>query len=125
MRWGCSQLLWCVETSACVQMCLIMDEVDGMSAGDRGGVADLIQTLKGAKLPIICICNDKYNQKLKSLRNHCLELDFRWDLCSSSPSTAPSCTGVCCYRMMGCCPSHQSVRIVQTCLPPYSKHLSC
>lgn len=25
------------------QLCLIMDEVDGMSAGDRGGVADLIQ----------------------------------------------------------------------------------
>ena len=58
-------------------MVLIMDEVDGMSAGDRGGVADLIQTLKGAKLPIICICNDKYNQKLKSLRNQCLELDYR------------------------------------------------
>ena len=70
--------------SAVMQMCLIMDEVDGMSAGDRGGVADLIQTLKGAKLPIICICNDKYNQKLKSLRNHCLELDFRCDPCSSS-----------------------------------------
>lgn len=54
-----------------------MDEVDGMSAGDRGGVPDLIQTIKSAKLPIICICNDKYNQKLKSLRNSCLELDFR------------------------------------------------
>lgn len=64
-----------------MQLCLIMDEVDGMSAGDRGGVADLIQTMKTAKLPIICICNDKYNQKLKSLRNHCLELDFR---CASS-----------------------------------------
>ena len=62
---------------AAAQMVLIMDEVDGMSAGDRGGVADLIHTLKGAKLPIICICNDKYNQKLKSLRNHCLELDYR------------------------------------------------
>ncbi|CAL8468443.1 g7983 [Coccomyxa elongata] len=59
------------------KLCLIMDEVDGMSAGDRGGVPDLIQTIKSAKLPIICICNDKYNQKLKSLRNSCLELDFR------------------------------------------------
>lgn len=66
-----------------------MDEVDGMSAGDRGGVADLIQTLKGAKLPIICICNDKYNQKLKSLRNHCLELDFR-----SAPLQCPIVTSV-------------------------------
>jgi replication factor C subunit 1 len=25
---------------------LIMDEVDGMSGGDRGGVADLIQSIK-------------------------------------------------------------------------------
>lgn len=54
-----------------------MDEVDGMSAGDRGGVADLIVTIAKSKIPIIAICNDKYNQKLKSLRNHCLELEYR------------------------------------------------
>jgi DNA polymerase III delta prime subunit len=28
-------------------------------------------------MPIICICNDKYSQKLKSLRTHTLELEFR------------------------------------------------
>eukprot|EP00798_Chlamydomonas_sp_ICE-L_P029741 gene29741-biopygen4371 len=56
---------------------LIMDEVDGMSGGDRGGVQDLIQTIKSSKVPIICICNDKWNQKLKSLRKYCVELDFR------------------------------------------------
>ena len=55
-----------------------MDEVDGMSGGDRGGVTDLIDTIKRSKVPIIAICNDKYNQKLKSLRNHCLELEYRW-----------------------------------------------
>ena len=54
-----------------------MDEVDGMSGGDRGGVADLIKTIARSKVPIITICNDKYNQKLRSLRNHTLELDFR------------------------------------------------
>jgi hypothetical protein len=46
-----------------------MDEVDGMSGGDRGGVADLMATIARSKIPIICICNDKYNQKLRSLRN--------------------------------------------------------
>ncbi|XP_042483275.1 replication factor C subunit 1 isoform X1 [Macadamia integrifolia] len=56
---------------------LIMDEVDGMSAGDRGGVADLIASIKVSKIPIICICNDRYSQKLKSLVNHCLLLSFR------------------------------------------------
>lgn len=28
-------------------------------------------------MPILCICNDKYSQKLKSLKNHCIELEFR------------------------------------------------
>ncbi|GLC37764.1 hypothetical protein PLESTB_001474400 [Pleodorina starrii] len=56
---------------------LIMDEVDGMSGGDRGGIQDLMDTIKRSRIPIICICNDKYNQKLRSLRNHCMELEFR------------------------------------------------
>lgn len=56
---------------------LIMDEVDGMSAGDRGGIADLIASIKISKIPIICICNDRYSQKLKSLVNYCLLLSFR------------------------------------------------
>ena len=86
-----------------VQMVLIMDEVDGMSAGDRGGVADLIQTLKGAKLPIICICNDKYNQKLKSLRNHCLELDYR-----SAPIPACLTEG----EVAPCMPGSQAAAII-------------
>ncbi|XP_076902489.1 replication factor C subunit 1-like [Bidens hawaiensis] len=55
---------------------LIMDEVDGMSGGDRGGVADLILSIKMSKIPIICICNDRYSQKLKSLVNYCFPLNF-------------------------------------------------
>jgi replication factor C subunit 1 len=38
---------------------IIMDEVDGMSSGDRGGVASIIQMIKNSKVPIICICNDR------------------------------------------------------------------
>jgi len=30
---------------------LIMDEVDGMSGGDRGGVADLINSIKARRAP--------------------------------------------------------------------------
>lgn len=39
-------------------------------------MSDLIASIKVAKLPIICICNDKYKQSLKSLKNHCLELTW-------------------------------------------------
>lgn len=38
---------------------IIMDEVDGMSSGDRGGVSAIIQMIKNSKIPIICICNDR------------------------------------------------------------------
>ena len=58
------------------KMCLIMDEVDGMSGGDRGGVQELITCIKLSKIPIICICNDKYNQKLKSLQNYTQDMPF-------------------------------------------------
>ena len=55
---------------------LIMDEVDGMSSGDRGGVAELISLIKITKIPIICICNDRYSTKLKSLLPHCEDCTF-------------------------------------------------
>lgn len=41
-----------------------MDEVDGVGAGDRGGIAALIKIIKESKSPIICICNDRQNVKL-------------------------------------------------------------
>ncbi|XP_071709614.1 replication factor C subunit 1 isoform X2 [Rutidosis leptorrhynchoides] len=66
-----------VNSSKHPKAVLIMDEVDGMSAGDRGGVADLILSIKMSKIPIICICNDRYSQKLKSLINYCTLLTFR------------------------------------------------
>lgn len=66
-----------MERSQHPKTVLIMDEVDGMSAGDRGGVADLIASIKNSSIPIICICNDRYSQKLKSLVSYCLLLSFR------------------------------------------------
>lgn len=57
--------------------CVIMDEVDGMSGNeDRGGTAELILLIKKTKVPIICICNDRNHEKIRSLANHCLDLRF-------------------------------------------------
>ena len=56
---------------------IIMDEVDGVGAGDRGGIQALIQVIKETKTPIICICNDRQNQKLKSLLNYVYDLKFQ------------------------------------------------
>jgi len=56
---------------------IVMDEVDGVGAGDRGGIQALIQVIKVTKCPIICICNDRQSQKLKSLINYCYDLKFQ------------------------------------------------
>mmetsp|Transcript_51976 Transcript_51976/g.96173 ORF Transcript_51976/g.96173 Transcript_51976/m.96173 type:complete len:892 (-) Transcript_51976:2-2677(-) len=56
--------------------CLIMDEVDGMGAGDRGGIAALIKMIKKTRNPIMCICNDSHSQKVRSLANSCYDLKF-------------------------------------------------
>lgn len=32
------------------KICIVMDEVDGMSAGDRGGMAELIQLIKNTQV---------------------------------------------------------------------------
>jgi replication factor C subunit 1 len=52
---------------------LLMDEVDGC---DRGGVGEVIQMIKRAKIPILCTCNDRYAQKLRSLVNYVEDMKF-------------------------------------------------
>ena len=53
-----------------------MDEVDGMSSGDRGGITAIIQMIKNSKVPIICICNDRSSEKIRSLATHCYDVRF-------------------------------------------------
>ncbi|KAA6362592.1 MAG: putative DNA replication factor C, large subunit [Streblomastix strix] len=58
------------------RICVIMDEVDGMGGGDRGGLTELVKLIDDTSVPIICICNDKHSKKMKTLRDHCADLPF-------------------------------------------------
>ncbi|KAJ8733747.1 hypothetical protein PYW07_014298 [Mythimna separata] len=56
---------------------LVMDEVDGMAGNeDRGGLQELIALIKSSSVPIICMCNDRNSQKMRSLVNYCYDLRF-------------------------------------------------
>lgn len=65
---------------------ILMDEVDGMSSGDRGGIQELvsyvcmndikIKIIKTTQTPIICICNDRDSSKVRTLANNCYDLLF-------------------------------------------------
>jgi replication factor C subunit 1 len=69
-----------------------MDEVDGMSAGDRGGVGALNTLIKKTKvkstlkifrrrtdfqIPMVLICNDRTLQKMKPLQSTTFNMTFR------------------------------------------------
>ena len=69
---------------------IIMDEVDGMSSGDKGGLAELItfinpnKNIKSKKNykkiiydnPIICICNNDKDKKMNDLKKECEYIKF-------------------------------------------------
>ncbi|PKS06915.1 hypothetical protein jhhlp_005511 [Lomentospora prolificans] len=59
------------------KMVLIMDEVDGMSAGDRGGVAALAKFCKKTEVPLILICNDRRLPKMKPFDHVALDIKFQ------------------------------------------------
>ena len=56
---------------------LIMDEVDGMSAGDRGGVGALAAVCRKTSVPIVLICNDRRLPKMKPFDTVAWDLPFR------------------------------------------------
>ncbi|KAK3675111.1 DNA replication factor C complex subunit Rfc1 [Recurvomyces mirabilis] len=59
------------------KLVLIMDEVDGMSAGDRGGVGALAAVCKKSQIPMILICNDRKLPKMKPFDFVTYDLGFR------------------------------------------------
>jgi replication factor C subunit 1 len=59
------------------QVVLVMDEVDGMSAGDRGGVGALAAIVKKTQVPIILICNDRKQPKMNPFNTIVYEMQFR------------------------------------------------
>lgn len=58
-------------------MVLIMDEVDGMSAGDRGGVGAMAAVAKKTQIPLILICNERRLPKMKPFDHVTFEIPFR------------------------------------------------
>ncbi|KAH9597331.1 ATPase [Trypanosoma melophagium] len=55
------------SASSYTKIILLMDEVDGC---DIGGVGEVIQMIKSTTIPIVCTCNDRWHQKLRSLLNY-------------------------------------------------------
>ncbi len=61
---------------------ILVDEVDGISAVDRGGISELISLIDSAKYPVIITANDIWDKKFNDLRKKSelitlREIDYR------------------------------------------------
>ena len=51
---------------------LVISEIDG--GGDYGFISTLLECIKETHIPIICICDDRYNQNIKPILNYCFDI---------------------------------------------------
>ena len=54
---------------------ILVDDLECTS--DYGFLATLIECIKETNIPIICICNDRYNQSFKTLVGYCADAKFQ------------------------------------------------
>ena len=56
---------------------IIMDEVDGVTGTDIGGIPEVLRTLEETKHPMILTCNDAWQSKLAPVRSQCKLVEMK------------------------------------------------
>lgn len=51
---------------------LVVSDIDS-SGGDYGFISSLVECIKETKIPVICICDDRYNQNIKPILPYCID----------------------------------------------------
>ena len=52
--------------------CLVVSDIDS-GGGDYGFISTLTECIKETCIPIICICDDRYNQNIKPILHYCID----------------------------------------------------
>jgi replication factor C large subunit len=56
---------------------ILMDEADGITGSDRGGVSELIRLIVGTQFPIVITANDIWQKKFSALRQKCKIINLK------------------------------------------------
>ncbi|KAH0788119.1 replication factor C subunit 1 [Histomonas meleagridis] len=59
------------------KLCLIFDEIDGMSRSDIGGLQELAKLVQTTSNPVICICNERGDKKYQTLAKYSVDIQFK------------------------------------------------
>jgi replication factor C subunit 1 len=68
-------MLQIVKTVFGKKNALVVNDLDCLS--DHGFISALIECTKETKIPIICTCNDRYNQAFKTFATYCEDIKFK------------------------------------------------
>uniref|UniRef100_A0A6P6YIQ4 Replication factor C subunit 1-like n=1 Tax=Dermatophagoides pteronyssinus TaxID=6956 RepID=A0A6P6YIQ4_DERPT len=72
------------------KLLILMDEVDGMSSGDRGGVAELCTLIQLSRHPILLTCNDCNSLKMRPLLVYVVVKQLFSEAAALTPARAAS-----------------------------------
>jgi replication factor C large subunit len=56
---------------------ILMDEVDGVTGTDIGGIPELVRVIGGTRHPIIMTCNDVWQSKMAPVRKFCSRIEMK------------------------------------------------
>ena len=55
----------------------LIDEVDGISTEDKGGVGAILNIIRKSKYPVVLTANDIWHPRLRSIREACVSIRFK------------------------------------------------
>ncbi|MFH8080492.1 MAG: replication factor C large subunit [Candidatus Aenigmatarchaeota archaeon] len=62
----------------------LIDEIDGLTLEDKGGINEILKLIKDSQHPIVFIANDVWNKKISKIKEICVEIPFNsisyWDI---------------------------------------------
>ena len=68
-------MLQVVKTVFGKKNALVVNDLDCLN--DYGFISALIECVKETKIPIVCTCNDRYNQAFKTFAAYCEDIKFK------------------------------------------------
>jgi SpoVK/Ycf46/Vps4 family AAA+-type ATPase len=99
---------------------ILMDEIDGMAGGDKGGLGALVKLVRpkktgrqkremGVKCPVVCIGSDVMDKKVRELSRACITIELRRPseeemkavICACLPGAVPSFVSAAAARLSG------------------------
>ena len=56
---------------------VLIDDIDALGEGDRGGVQGILELIRVSKFPIVITANDPWDRKIRDIRTQCVLVEYK------------------------------------------------